>query len=192
MHTTTKDSIYSTALEMFSTRGYTATTVRDIAEEVGIRGASVYAHVNGKEQLLRDLVLAAAGEFERNVRSVFESNLDVESKLRSMIAAHIGVITRNIHAATIYFHEWKFLGPQRRRSVRERRDAYEAMFRQVISEGMDRKTFATNDPKFAAIFILSSCNSIPTWYKPTGTLTPGELGRMFAEMLVRGIMNCEV
>jgi len=183
----TKEIIYQKAQRMFSDRGYSATTIRDIADEVGIKVASLYAHVSGKEELLWELVHQAAEAFYARVNPIIDSSLAPEEKLRAAIIAHVEVIAENIESATIYFHEWKFLSPKRKRALRDRRDAYEALFRDIINEGMRKKVFFKRDARYVSILLLSSLNGIYTWYRKGGVLKPAQLGTMYADLLITGL-----
>ena len=184
-----KDQIYAAARALFSTRGYAATTVRDIAKEVGIRGASVYAHVDGKERILWDLVIEAADAFRDAVRPIMASTLAPDEKLRLAMAEHVTVIARNIETSTIYFHEWQHLSPARRRAVRDRRDTYEQLFRAVIAEGIRKRVFAKRDARHVSIVLLSSLNGVSTWFRPSGPLSPESLGALYADLLLKGILR---
>jgi AcrR family transcriptional regulator len=183
----TKEQIYNAARALFSERGYAATTVRDIADAVGIRGASVYAHVDGKERILWELVLEAAEAFRSAVQPVFASMRRPDETLQHAIVEHVGVITRNIEGATVYFHEWRHLGPARRRAIRDRRDTYEQRFRAVIAEGMKKRLFIKRDPRHTSIVLLSSLNGVSTWYRPDGPLSPEALGALYADLLMQGL-----
>jgi TetR/AcrR family transcriptional regulator, cholesterol catabolism regulator len=187
MADTTKDILPAAARRLFSERGYYATTVRDIAGRVGITGASVYAHVAGKEDLLWQLVNDAADAFHARVQPVHAMQAPAIDKLRAAIRAHVAVITENLEAATIYFHEWKFLAPPRRRRIRDRRDAYEALFRDMLRQGINERALRIRDEASASILLLSSLNGIYTWYDPRGPLGADELGAMYADMLIDGL-----
>ena len=50
----TKTRIFNTALRLFATRGVENATTRDIADEVGIKVASIYNHYTSKEQLVEE------------------------------------------------------------------------------------------------------------------------------------------
>src|SRR6202020_3231925 len=50
--------IRAAALELFTTRGYGATTMADIGEAVGMRGPSLYKHVPSKQDLLARIMVA--------------------------------------------------------------------------------------------------------------------------------------
>ena len=64
--TNTKEQILDVALELFSVRGYEATSISQIAEAVGIRKASLYSHYDGKHAILDALVEKIIGEYNRH------------------------------------------------------------------------------------------------------------------------------
>lgn len=52
----TKTEIHRAAVNLFSTQGYDKTSLREIAEQVGITKASLYYHYSSKQELLRAIV----------------------------------------------------------------------------------------------------------------------------------------
>ena len=183
-----KEQIYSTASSLFSERGYHATTVRDIARELNIQGGSLYAHIDSKEDVLWEIVSRAADQFLDAVEPIVASERGAVEKLREMVRAHVGVVAANLADATIYLHEWKFLGEERRKLAAERRDRYENMYRQVVEEGIRSGDFAPTDPKMASILVLSAVNWLPQWYKTSGPLTPEEVADLFSELVLSGLV----
>ena len=65
----TKQEILNVSLNLFSTQGYEATSVSQIAEAVGIRKASLYSHFESKQAILDELLQTTLEEYEK--RSVF-------------------------------------------------------------------------------------------------------------------------
>src|SRR5438105_6705523 len=106
-----KEQIYSTARSLFSERGYHATTVRDIARELNMQGGSLYAHIDSKEDVLWEIVQRAAEQFFTAVRPLAGEPVPASLRLRRMLRAHVEVVARNLDNATVFFHEWRFLGP---------------------------------------------------------------------------------
>jgi AcrR family transcriptional regulator len=182
-----KEQIYSTARSLFSERGYHATTVRDIARELNMQGGSLYAHIVSKEDVLWELVNRAAGQFLRAVEPVAASGSAPADKLREMVRAHLRLVAANLGDATVFLHEWKFLGDERRATVAALRDRYENLYRGVIEEGIRSGEFAHADPKMAAMLVLSSVNWVPQWYNPSGPLSPEEVADRFVELILRGL-----
>lgn len=182
-----KEQIYSTAGALFSQKGYHATSMRDIASELEIQGGSLYSHISSKEDVLWELVQRAAKEFEELVEPVAREPLAASERLQKMIRAHVAVVTHRLEDATVFFHEWRFLGAERRRQVAQQRDRYEAAFRGVIQDGVSYGEFRQVDPKLAALMVLSSVNWLYQWYTPGGPLSQDEVADGFSELLLGGL-----
>ncbi|MDA2808569.1 TetR/AcrR family transcriptional regulator [Nocardiopsis suaedae] len=70
--TDTRAEIRETALELFAKKGYTATSLREIAEGLGITKAALYYHFRSKQDLLADMVRPMLDDGERTVRELEE------------------------------------------------------------------------------------------------------------------------
>jgi len=182
-----RDELLAAAERLFAERGYHATSVRDIAEALQIKGGSLYAHIESKDDLLWQIVSAAAERFFGAVGPIVQSDLLTVEKLRRVIAAHVGVVTGNLNAAAIYSNEWRYLGEPRRREFAERRNEYERIVRGLVHDCIREGTFADVDEKFAALLILSATNWIYQWYRPDGSMTPEEISRKLTDMLFNGL-----
>lgn len=179
--------IHTTAQQFFRQKGYLATNMREIADALGVRGASLYSHINGKEDILWGIASQAADEFFAALEPIVASTEPAPLKLRQAIVAHVGVIARNLDAATVYLNEWRHLGTRRRGQYTKRRDEYEALFRDLVRQGVKSGEFAINDEKFAARVLLSTLNATHQWYKPDGSLTAVQVGERLADLLLSGL-----
>jgi AcrR family transcriptional regulator len=186
---TRRQQIENTASELFRERGYAATSVRDIARALDMQGASLYAHVASKEDVLWSIVTRAADRFDAAVAPMAtDADTSAADRLAAMIRAHIRVVTDDLGNAASFLQEWRFLSDGRRAAVAERRRTYEARFRDLIEEGIAAQEFEPGtDPRLAAILILSALNGIATWYRPDGARTATEIADHYAEMLLQGL-----
>jgi AcrR family transcriptional regulator len=185
---TRRQQIEDAASALFRERGYSATSVRDIARAIDLQGGSLYAHVASKEDVLWAIVERAAERFHTAVRPIAsDSTAPAAQRLRRMVRAHAGVVTADLGNATVFLHEWRFLGDARRAEVARRRDEYEALFRQVIAEGVATGEFVAEDPKLAATLILSALNGIAGWYSPDGPLPAAEIADRYADLFMRAL-----
>lgn len=184
-----KEQIYETAAQLFATRGYNGASIRDIARELDLQGGSLYSHIATKEQLLWTILDRAADQFLDTIEPIAASTLPPEEKIRAAVRAHVGVIAANPEAATVYFHEWKFLTSPRREQFLARRRRYEQAMRSIIAEGIDAGAFRPEtDPKFATLAVLSIVNWLYTWYDPEGPLSPTEIADTFLSLLFNGLL----
>ena len=131
VETTRRREIEDAASSLFHERGYSATSVRDIARAVDIQGASLYAHVASKQDVLWSIVEGTAARFEVAADAVEAADpgalvFGPGVHLISLVRAHVGVVTDDIERASVFVHEWRALEPERRDDIARRRDAYEA------------------------------------------------------------------
>src|SRR3954452_14497286 len=86
--------IEEAASTLFRERGYAATSVRDIAEALNLKGGSLYAHMASKEDVLWSIVTRAADRFNAEVGPIAANRAaSPADRLRGMIEAHVGVVT---------------------------------------------------------------------------------------------------
>jgi TetR/AcrR family transcriptional regulator, cholesterol catabolism regulator len=161
--------------------------VRDIARALDIRGPSLYAHVASKEDVLWAIVDRVASRFEAAANAATEAARDADDLFAGLTRAHVLVVTEDVGQASVFIHEWRHLSDERRHSVLERRDAYEARFRNAIAGGIASGAFAMTDPSLAATFLLTALNGIPTWYRPGGPTSPAQLADLYADLAVRSL-----
>ncbi|MFN8397355.1 MAG: TetR/AcrR family transcriptional regulator [Bacteroidia bacterium] len=184
-----KAQIVIAAERLFNERGYLATSVRDLAEELGMEAASLYSHFKSKDDILWTIADRCASEFFDKIRPIAESQLHTQKKLTDMIIAHIGVITRNINAAAVFFREWRHIAEPRRSEYAILRNEYEEIFRQVVRKGIEENLFKNHDEGFSTRTIMSAVNWTHTWYRADGELTSEEIGQHLAGILLHGLVR---
>jgi TetR/AcrR family transcriptional regulator, cholesterol catabolism regulator len=177
------------ASELFHANGYAATSVRDIARALDIQGASLYAHVASKEDLLWAIVDRAATEFEKAAdRATAETpSADAVERLAALVEAHVEVVTADPERSSVFVTEWRHLSADRRAAIAVRRDAYEARFRETIADGVAIGAFRATDPAIGATFILTALNGIATWFRPDGRLSPDRIADHYVELALRSL-----
>ena len=184
---TRREQIEDVASALFSHRGYRATSMRDIARELDIQGASLYAHIPSKEAVLASIVERAADRFHQAIQPIAEGPGTAAGRLRRMIAAHVEVVASSRERAHVFLFEWTSLGSDRREAVARSRDAYEDQFTKVIAEGVASGELAPAEPRVAAVFLLSAMNALAHWYRPDGPLSPDAIAKQYADLFLCGL-----
>jgi AcrR family transcriptional regulator len=177
------------ASELFHANGYAATSVRDIAKALDIQGASLYAHVASKEDVLWSIVDGAATAFETKADEAVADTAtsDPVERLAALVEAHVDVVTADPERASVFVTEWRHLSAERRAAIAQRRDAYEARFRAVIDDGTAVGAFRPTDTALAATFILTALNGIATWYRPGGRLSADRIADNYIDLALRSL-----
>jgi len=186
---TRRREIDDVASELFHANGYAATSVRDIARALDIQGASLYAHVASKEDVLWSIVDGAATAFEAKAGDAIADTAtsDPVERLAALVEAHVDVVTADPERASVFVTEWRHLSGDRRAAIAGRRDAYEARFRAVIEDGTAVGAFRPTDTALAATFILTALNGIATWYRPDGRLSADRIADHYVDLALRSL-----
>jgi TetR/AcrR family transcriptional regulator len=71
--------------------------------------------------------------------------------------------------------------------VIRKRDRFDRGVREILREGMAEGAFAPGDPKLLTFAMLGAVNWITRWFDPSGPATSTEIGRVFADYLLRGL-----
>jgi AcrR family transcriptional regulator len=179
---TRREQIEDVASALFSHRGYRATSMRDIARELDIRGASLYAHIPSKEAVLASIVERAADRFHQAIQPIADGPGPAAERLRRMIAAHVEVVASGRERAQVFLFEWVALSQERRERVARSRDAYEDHFTRVIAEGIAAGELAPADARM---------NALAHWYRPDGPLSPDAIARQYADLFLCGLERGE-
>jgi AcrR family transcriptional regulator len=189
---TRRQEIEDAASSLFHERGYSGTSVRDIARAVDIQGASLYAHVASKQEVLWSIVERTASRFEAAADAVDALDpgaLGPGAHLASLVRAHVEVVTDDIERASVFVHEWRELEDTRRDEIARRRDAYEGRIRTAIAKGVESGDFAAVDPVSTAAYILSALNGLVVWYRPDGRLAAQTIADAFADLTLRAVQR---
>jgi len=186
---TRRRQIEAIASSLFREQGYAGTSVRDIARGLAIQGASLYAHVASKEDVLWAIVRRAADHFEAAADEAERATLGGSSagRLEALVRAHVGVLTDDVGQASVFVREWRSLSTERRARMGARRDAYEGRWRALIADGSRTGAFAPADAPLAATYLLTALNGIVTWYRPDGPLSPRAIAAEYVALSLRAL-----
>jgi AcrR family transcriptional regulator len=153
------------AARLFAEQGYHGTSLEDLARAVGIRKASVYAHVASKQELLYEAMRAGAAAFHAGLDGVPEEAPAAE-KIRLALRAHLRVVAEQLELATVFVSEWSYLEGERRDEIVAERRRYEERFRAYFREGRERGELRADlDERVAALLALSAANWAFTWLR---------------------------
>lgn len=184
----TRDDVVAAAGRLFAERGYHGTSMRDLGKELGLLGSSLYSHVDGKQQLLVEVVNRGAGFFQEAADDALAIEGTATDRLRALIDGHIGVVLDHRSEVRTYLNEAYALEPILRASVIAARDRYEEAFRTVLKEGAADGSFRGDiDPPITAIFILSILNAVDRWYREDGRIDRDRLVETIFDFVAEGV-----
>lgn len=182
-----KDQIIATALEMMRKLGYQGTSMREIASALQIEAASLYNHIDSKEEILKETCFIMAARFNSAMAEVNDIYFNAAEKLAMAVKNHVRILTSNPNAGWVFIHEWRFLSEPHRKEFIKLRDKYENEFIEILRNGETEGLFNEVDHKFAVLTILSSLNWIVEWYRPDGEMNPEEIADRLTGFIMSGL-----
>lgn len=153
----TKEKILNAALTLFSSKGYSGTSMQDIADEVGITKAALYKHYEGKEQLLNGLLSFGEEYYANNVKlNAHNGDLDVPKNENEFVTSVMNAVTFTISDETIIrlrkllcieqFRSDIIADTYSRHSFTDVCGYYKKVFEKMIAQG----TLKKNNPNYLA------------------------------------------
>ena len=183
-----KEQVIRKAAELFRIKGYAASSMRDLAQMLGIEAASLYSHIRSKEEILQSLCFDMATEFRKSLEEVEKQNVGASEKLKNGIIGHIQVMAKDLTASAVFMNEHRHLSAPFLRDFLLLRINYINRFKSIIEEGVKTGEFKESiDKKLAVMTLFSSLNWMPQWYDPYSHIVPADLGKQLADMLVNGL-----
>ncbi len=183
-----KEQVIRMAAELFREKGYAASSMRDLAQKLGIEAASLYSHIKSKEEILQSLCFDMAAEFRKSLDEVEKLQTTASDKLTRGIIGHIQVMSRDLTASAVFMNEHRHLSQPYLREFLLLRINYINRFKVIIENGVQSGEFKAGiDRKLAVMTLFSSLNWMPMWYDPNSAIDSNELGNQLADMLVNGL-----
>ncbi|OKJ49529.1 transcriptional regulator [Streptomyces sp. CB02009] len=179
------DDIRAAALELFTDRGYRATTMADIGAAVGIRGPSLYKHVVSKQALLAQIMASTMENLLDLHHAAIATTIDPAERLRRATEAHVRYHARHHAEAFVGNREIRSLEQPHRSEVLKKRAAYESGFRNLISAGITARRFDVTSARLASYAILDLGMGVAVWFRDDGELTEDAVVWEYGELALR-------
>ena len=177
------------AVKLFEQKGYRATSVQDIADEVGLQKGSLYHYINSKEDLLLQIAHQAISEFNQRLEKILAMPIPAKEKLMLMIENHLTVSISNLQTTTVLLREAFALGEEQHQVIQGLTDRYLDLLTAILEQGRDNGEFFVSNCKIAALAILGACNWVYRWYKSSGELSAKDVSAIFSTLFLHGLLN---
>ncbi|MCL6633833.1 MAG: TetR/AcrR family transcriptional regulator [Alicyclobacillus herbarius] len=176
------------AVKLFEQKGYHATSVQDIADEVGLQKGSLYHYIHSKEDLLLQIAHQAITDFNQRLEQVLNSEMSAREKLVQAIENHLTVSISNLQTTTVLLREAFSLGEPQHRVIQDLTDRYLNLWTQILIDGKESGEFTVEEPKITALALLGACNWVYRWYRPEGALDAKEITKVFGDLFLHGLL----
>jgi len=159
-----QQEILDEAIVLLKQKGYSAMSMRDLASALGMRAASLYAHLNSKEQILEWICFGLAADFFDALNDARNSGLKDEQLLVYFVKKHLEVVLKNPDITGIYANEWRHLDGRLDEFVELRRQ-YETEVRELLITVLPSVASSAGSAGFSTKYLLYTLNSSYLWFR---------------------------
>ena len=177
-------AILARAAELFARRGYSATSMNDVAAACDVGKATLYHYHRQKSTLLARIALAHVERLQQVVAAVQARRLAPDAELRALIEAFMAVYAGAQHEHRVLTEDVKFLGDEERTAVQAAQKRVVAAFADTI--GRVRPVLAPRATPLAML-LFGMINWTFTWLRPGGALTHEDLAPMVVQLFFGGL-----
>jgi len=175
------------AVGLFSRKGYAATSTREVANLLGIQKATLYYHVESKEDLLFLICQSSLTQIRNDVETAIRDRPDPLERLQALINAHIESLLRDEAEHSTAFTEMHALSEKRLEAIMKLRDGYEHLVRSAVKEAQDAGVVRKDvETKYLCLALLGIMNRVMLWYRRGGPLSPHQIGRLLGVLFLSG------
>ena len=184
-----RDVILERAADLFAKQGVAATTVREIAEAVGILSGSLYHHFASKDEIVDAIVSSFMDDLVSRYDAVLAADTDPASRLIGLVKASIATSANHPHATEIYQNDARYLqAAEGTTVVRRSARAVRAAWIQVLEEGAAAGVFRDDVPvKVIYPLLRDGLWLTARWFVPTRSYGHDELAADYVKVFLEGI-----
>ena len=183
--------VYRTAAQIILRKGYDATSINDIANALGMTKAGLYHYINGKKELLFDIMNFGLDELDEEVATPARSIADPSARLRFIIASHAQLVTRGQGAITILVDEITALPPAQNRIITRRKREYFNRLRDLLNELKAAGKLHDVNTTAATFSLLGMVNWLSRWFRQDGDLTQEQVAEQIVKIALHGLLRPE-
>jgi TetR/AcrR family transcriptional regulator, cholesterol catabolism regulator len=184
-----RQHVLAASAEIFSRRGFRATSMNELAAAVGVAKPTLYHYFPNKEALLVRLYSDVLDESLVLGRATVAAAPSPFDAIRDLIASRVAYTCRRQALLKVCFEEEHELPADLAAEVLRRRRDFEDLFATALREHLDEHPAVQlgMSPKVYVNMCLGAVNWCYKWYRPDGPLGPEELGAQMAASLTASI-----
>ncbi len=185
------EEVLQSAANIFFAKGFHATTIEDVARDVGILKGSLYYYIKSKDDLLFRLLLAGVEDGDAYIARHIDPEGDPVEQLERAIRAQIDYIIQNRVPFGLFLHEFDSLSGKRQHKLISVMSRYNKRFVELVRKGQEQGKLMDGEPWLIVNAILGMCNWLYRWYDndPVSSSQAGSDPEHVKEIFLRLILH---
>jgi TetR/AcrR family transcriptional regulator, cholesterol catabolism regulator len=186
-----QEEVVDVATAIFFTRGYRASPLTAVADELGIGKSSLYHYIRSKQDLLVAICDRVHHDIEQILDDVIaEPDLSALSRIERYVRAQISYSLAHWKRMTVYHDEMGHLKGGARKSVVERSREHRYVIRMLVRDAQREGSVALDvDPELLTDCLFAVVASAYRWVRPAAGLTSETVASEVTRFVIRGMTS---
>jgi AcrR family transcriptional regulator len=180
-----RDRILEEAVKLFYERGFSGTTLDDIAGKLGVTKPFIYTHFRSKVELLEAVCRPTIEMSLEAIATAARREGTPAERLYDGIVNFTKVVLQRQANIAVYFREEKHLSEAGLKEINALRKRFDRTLSELLQEGAAAGAFRIADVRVAALAIGGMVSWAYTWYQPGGRLSFDEIGAKLAHFALQ-------
>jgi AcrR family transcriptional regulator len=181
------EEVLKSATNIFFSKGFHATSIEDVARDVGMLKGSLYYYIKSKDDLLFQLLMAGIEDGDAYIAQHIDVTGDAVEQLERAIRAQIDYIIKNKEPFGLFLHEFDALSGKRQHKLTSVMSRYNSRFVELVRRGQEQGKVMEGEPWIIVNGILGMCNWLYRWYDTDHVSDPEQVKQIFLKMILDGI-----
>ncbi len=181
-----RQAVLNVGVRLFNDRGYSQTSLDDIASELNITKRTIYYYVENKEEILQECIRIGIKFIEEIVELCANKKAPPLDLIRVLVEKYSKWLSQDIGAALVLTKEIS-LSPEIRTSLRDAKRALDTCLRGMIQAGIDDGSIRVCDPRFASAAIFGALNWVPFWNRDGKPAPEDQISSQFLDIFLSGL-----
>ncbi len=182
-----KEAIYTAAARLFQEKGYSATSMRELAAAVGLEASSLYSHIASKTELLDHICFHAAHRFTKGMQVISDTQVQPIEQIRALLDLHMTIALEDPTSQTVFNDEWRHLPEERLIAFRALRKQYEVGFLTLIERAQKVGQVRPMEPKLILLTLLSALRWLYVGKGLNSRMKPTDIKSQMTRFLLHGL-----
>jgi AcrR family transcriptional regulator len=182
-----KDVIIEKAATLFKEKGFKATSMRELADIVGVEAASLYNHIKSKNELLNIICFAVANRYTQKLDEIEAEKVTSINKIEKLLRYHIQGMIYHFDEVYVSDREWKHLDNPYLANLQTQRRTYRKRFAALIEEGIKKREIKKIDAPTAVLIMLHAISGIESWHRSKQKISGKELEENMVTIMIDGL-----
>ncbi len=182
-----RHEIFDAAVHLFLAKGFSETSLREIAAAAGVGKSTLYDYFPTKDDILVSMVVETITDLTDEAQEIVRRPLPAFDRLRAIMQLNLESVLANREFYLKLSFDVQRLGLESQKRIQTARHAYQDLIRQLIEEGVNEGSFRPVNSLLVARLLLAALTPTVFTSRPTGT--PQEMLDEVFDMFLKGIHN---